>query len=169
MGKPAPSDRGRMGNGGLRCAGRGRQETLPMGGRSSDTRPRKPGFSSRRDSGRSGACRRRQRLWLPTDDWKCLGVGGGYTSALSRFRMRSLQGVFRAVFRTEESSQGGRLGHASATDQKQLAQLLYAAPPECLRRIPDLRFLKHVIRRPSYAYFFLPVLPVARISSIPCQ
>src|SRR5262249_16867737 len=74
---------------------------------------------------------------LPSDDRQRVGVGRRHFRALSRIRVRSVQGILGAFVRTEDGLEGWMLDNPLAPDPQYLAQLLQAPPPQHLRRLQD--------------------------------
>src|SRR3989442_849857 len=94
-------------------------------------------LSRGRTARRARAAGRRQSGRLRADDRQRVGVGGRHVPAVSRVRVRPVQGVFRAAFRPEERAQGRMLDDAFTPDPGHVAQFLQAAAAQRLRRLPD--------------------------------
>src|SRR5438034_1149780 len=117
--------------------GHGPQAAFPLGRRAADARARQSRLPCRRNARRARAAGRRQSGRLPADDRQRVGVGGRHVPAVSRVRVRPVQGVFRAAFRPEERAQGRMLDDAFTPDPGYVAQFLQAAAAQRLRRLPD--------------------------------
>src|SRR5216117_3721305 len=137
LGGPAAPHRGGVGDGGHARPGHGPQAAFPLGRRAADARARQSRLPCRRNARRARAAGRRQSGRLPADDRQRVGVGGRHVPAVSRVRVRPVQGVFRAAFRPEERAQGRMLDDAFTPDPGYVAQFLQAAAAQRLRRLPD--------------------------------
>src|SRR2546425_755638 len=137
LGGPAAPHRGGVGDGGHARPGHGPQAAFPLGRRAADARARQSRLPRRRNARRVRAAGRRQSGRLPADDRQRVGVGGRHVPAVSRVRVRPVQGVFRAAFRPEERAQGRMLDDAFTPDPGHVAQFLQAAAAQRVRRLPD--------------------------------
>src|SRR5437773_1227442 len=89
---------------------------------------------------------RRQRCRLPANARQRMGMDLEHLRSLSRFRARSVCGIFRALVRDPQGPARGQLRNACAADLQHLEEFLHAGPRRRLRRIPYLRHRVKSIR-----------------------